>query len=153
MMHKRFCYIPKNSKRQGNENVLSCEQPEDHKALLQALTEHYRPADNAERWLVQQLCHTYWRICRAQAVETGTYSLLLERMSSHFEAESVQPEQRLLKIWNAAQARSQVTSAYEARLWRIANQIRADLDRLVNSRSQTDPPRRPALAKTRRPAA
>jgi hypothetical protein len=73
-------------------------------------------------------------------------------MRTHFERDNVQSEQQLMTIWSAAQSRSQVTSAYEARLWRVANQIRADLDRLVNSRTRTDPPRRPAVAKRRQPA-
>jgi hypothetical protein len=152
-MHKQLCSFPKKHKQHHGEHVLSCERPDDYQELLRSLTDHYQPADNAEEWLVQQLAHTQWRIGRAQACESATYALLLDRMRPHFEAENIPHEHRLIKIWNPAQVRTQATSAYEARLWRIANQIRTDLERLASSRHQSDPPRRPALAKRRRPAA
>ena len=70
----------------GAQIVMPGEDPEAYEELREGMLSSYRPANEAERVLVDQIAANAWRLMRAQRIETAFFAKLAEGAEDPAEA-------------------------------------------------------------------
>src|SRR5688572_17904103 len=103
--------------------VLPHENADEYQQMYQGLVESYKPADDREKLLVEQIAKSYWRLQRCYGVERA---FLENRIHDSFEAD---PEAAMANLFidKAEAGRMRLLMRYITTAERAYNKALADL--------------------------
>jgi hypothetical protein len=123
----------------GNEN------PELWQRIRQAFINHWRPASDIEALLADEVAATYWKLLRAESIETTTINLEMDLLGEEIEKtfrRIDEPTRQAVAFKSLADKSAALPTLdrHQTRLQRHFQRIWRQLDELVKSRpTQVEP--------------
>lgn len=130
----------RNSARHGlcseNAGVLQNEDPAVYQGVVDTLQSHYRPTDDIEKELVEDIAFCLWRMRRVRGVESAMWNLAMEEQAEDLEARFSTLTELTRKAWAfKSEPHLQLVSRYEGRLRRAYERAIANLTRYRSGRT------------------
>jgi hypothetical protein len=127
----------RNSTKHGlcceNSAVLQNEDPAVWQRVLDTLQCRYRPIDDIEKELVEDIAFCLWRMRRIRGVESATWDMAMEDQAAELEQKYSTPTELTRKAYAfKSEPQLQLVSRYEGRLRRAYERA---IDNLAQYRS------------------